>query len=240
MNKTNKICIAIIIICVILVGGFCTFLIINHKSDVKSDALKFKEEYEAYNGKEVNDKKYFDVSIDEENPIVYKTGQEIVEILKSEKAVVYFGFASCPWCRNVIEPLIEVAKEKNIEKIYYVDIYDMRDSYEFQGSIIPKKTKEGSKSYYEILEILDEKLEKYYVTDSKGNRYDTGVKRLYAPTIVVADNGEVKDVHVGSIDSQKDPFAPLDDKGKEDLKNKLSDLLDKVYTIDVCTEGSAC
>ena len=136
MEKNNKIYLIIIVVCALLVMGLCAYAIINHKDVKVTDAIKFKEEYESYNGmvNENTDKNYLEVNIDRENPIVYKTGKEIVDILKNEDAFVYFGFASCPWCRNAITPLLDAAKEMNLKTIYYVDIYDIRDTYKFTGS----------------------------------------------------------------------------------------------------------
>ena len=71
------------------------------KLDPGKDAIRFKQEYEALNGEENgNGKNYRVVEIDENNPFVYATTDEIVEkINNKESFVVYFGFAKCPWCR---------------------------------------------------------------------------------------------------------------------------------------------
>ena len=92
--------------------GLCAYAIMNHKEIKETDAIKFKNEYESLNGykNENSDKEYMKVEIDSENPIVYKTGQEILDILKKENAIVYFGFALCPWCRNAVPVLLDAAK----------------------------------------------------------------------------------------------------------------------------------
>ena len=49
--KSNKIMFIIIGVCAILVIGFCAFLILTKEDEeVLSDALKFKQEFEQYNG----------------------------------------------------------------------------------------------------------------------------------------------------------------------------------------------
>ena len=89
MEKSNKIYLGIILVCTVLVIGLCVYAIATHKEEKLTDALKFKKEYESLNEvvNENNEKQYMEIFIDEENPIVYKTGQEIVEIMKNEDAI---------------------------------------------------------------------------------------------------------------------------------------------------------
>ena len=241
MEKSNKIYLGIILACTILVIGLCVYAIATHKEEKLTDAVKFKEEYEKLNEvvNENSEKQYMEISIDEENPIVYKTGQEIIDIMKNEDAIIYFGFASCPWCRNAVPVLLEAAKELKVDKIYYVDILDIRDTYKFSGSIEPEQTKKGTDAYYEILKILDKKLDKFYVTDEAGNMYDTGVKRLYAPTVVAMKDGKPTELHVATVESQKDPKVALMDKQKEELKEIYKELI-KSNKDSVCKDDKAC
>lgn len=220
----------VIFVCAALVIGLCGYAIITHKDEKISDAIKFKNEYEALNDvvNEATDNKYIEVNIDEENPMVYKTGKEILDVLKNEDAIIYFGFAACPWCRNAVPVLLDAAKELNVDKIYYVDILDIRDTYKFSGSIEPEQTKKGTDAYYEILKFLDKKLEKFYVKDEAGNMYDTGVKRLYAPTVVGVKGGKVVGFHESTIESQTDPYKLLDEKGKSELKNEYKKIIESV------------
>ena len=89
-----------------------------NKKNKDSDALKFKKEYEAYNGKvnESNGKEYRTVNIKEDNPFIYKTADEIVNMMNEKKTfAVYFGFDTCPWCRSIIESMMES------DEIYVLD-----------------------------------------------------------------------------------------------------------------------
>ncbi len=243
MEKSNKIYLVIIIICSVLVVGLCGYAIMNHKEIKETDAIKFKNEYESLNGykNENSDKEYMKVEIDNENPIIYKTGQEILDILKKENAIVYFGFASCPWCRNAVPILLDAAKEEGLDKIYYVDILNIRDQYKFSGSIEPEMIKKGTDAYYDILKFLDKKLEKYYVTDDSGNMYDTGVKRLYAPTVLAVKDGKALDLHVSTLDSQEDPYTALTDEQKKELKDIYKEMIKKVNDNNIaCKQDEAC
>lgn len=227
MEKSNKIYLIIILLCAVLVTSLCVFAILTHKEVELTDGEKFKNEYESLNEiKDEDDKNvYVNMSIDSDNVFVYKTGKQIVELIKNGEGVIYFGFSACPWCRNVVPYLNEVAKEEGLDKIYYLDISNIRDDYKYSGSIEPTKTKNGTAAYYDILEILDEYLEKYYVKDEAGNMYGTGVKRLYAPTVISFKKGEVLSFHQGSVESQIDPTKKLTKDELTQLKDTYKKLI---------------
>ena len=228
--KSNKVLYIIIGICVLLVIGLCIFLVINHKEEVLSDAEKFKQEFEQYNGltyEDTNDK-LIDVEIPNDNPFVYKTGKEIVEIMQSEDAYILFGYASCPLTRAAIEVLIETAKEENIDKIYYVDIKNMRDEYVPGEGIIPEQTKEGTEAYYEILNIFGSKLDKYYVaSDDNFYLFDTGVTRLLSPTLVAVSKGKVFSMHAELTDDYEEN-SELTEEEKEELSKDYKDVFESL------------
>lgn len=228
--KSNKVLYIIIGICVLLVIGLCIFLVINHKEEVLSDAEKFKQEFEQYNGltyEDTNDK-LIDVEIPNNNPFVYKTGKEIVEIMQSEDAYILFGYASCPLTRAAIEVLIETAKEENIDKIYYVDIKNMRDEYVPGEGIIPEQTKEGTEAYYEILNIFGSKLDKYYVaSDDNFYLFDTGVTRLLSPTLVTVSKGKVISMHAELTDDYEEN-SELTEEEKEELSKDYKDVFESL------------
>ena len=228
--KSNKVLYIIIGICVLLVIGLCIFLVINHKEEVLSDAVKFKQEFEQYNGltyEDTNDK-LIDVEIPNNNPFVYKTGKEIVEIMQSEDAYILFGYASCPLTRAAIEVLIETANEENIDKIYYVDIKNMRDEYVPGEGIIPEQTKEGTEAYYEILNIFGSKLDKYYVaSDDNFYLFDTGVTRLLSPTLVAVSKGKVISMHAELTDDYEEN-SELTEEEKEELRKDYKDVFESL------------
>lgn len=229
MDKTNKICLIISIICITLVVLFCAFLIIRHqnKEDL-TDALKFKKEYEQYNlAKTDEEKKLISIDIPENNPIVYKTAKEIEEILNTEDAIIYFGYSICPWSRNVIKPMLDASRDLSIANIYYLDIKDIRDEYEFVGTVTPKKVKEGTDAYYNIVNFFGEKLEKYYVKDSYGNLYGTGVRRINSPTVVTIKNKKITGMHEKTIEKQTDPYQELTSLEEKELYDIYYEMFQK-------------
>ena len=89
------------------------------------DALKFKEEAESFNGKSNDYFSYRNITIPEDNPIVFSTDSEIVKKIENKETfIVYFGDPQCPWCRSVIEKAMKTAKENGVEKIYYVRFWE--------------------------------------------------------------------------------------------------------------------
>ena len=217
----------ILIILILFISVF-TITGCNKKEQVKelTDAEKFKQEYESINGEELYGKKARKLTIPEDNPFVYSNAKEIVEkINNKETFMVYFGFKTCPWCRSVIEELINVAQENNINKIYYVDVKDIRDVKELDEDGNVQTTKEGTKNYYKLLEELDSVLENYTLETEDGEEKELDEKRIYAPNVVAIVNGKAKEMKDGTPESLKDPFQKLTKEIKEDINKEFSCLV---------------
>lgn len=201
------------------------------KSKATDASLAFKEDYEKLNGKEnKSGKVHRTVSIDEVNPYVEVSADEIVKRLENnETFYVYFGSTLCPWCRSTIESAIKVAKEKNIETIYYVDVWDdegneiLRDKLEVDKKGKVKVAKEGTESYYKLLDYFDEYLRNYDLTDSNGNAVESNEKRIYAPNYMYIENGNIKKLTNGKADSQKDAREELTEQLKNEQLAKFRD-----------------
>ena len=208
------------------------------KIEITADEKAFKEAYESLNGtKNSSDKDYLEVNIPDKNLVTIKTDEEIIDVLKNGTGVVYFGFNSCPWCRSLVETLIKTAKNTNVKNIYYVDVLDIRSSYEVKNKKL-NKTKEGTEAYYEILEVLDDYLTEYKITSDKKD-YDTKEKRLYAPTIVALKNGEIVGFHEGTVKSQTDPYLGLNDTEEKELEGIFKEMFLKIED-DSCEKETGC
>ena len=228
----------IIIIIAVIVGGF---FVINYYNLTKTDGYKFKVEYEKLNGKKSKaGKKNRTVSIPAENPIVYVTADDIVKkINKNETFLVYFGFSGCPWCRSMIENLIEVCKKKNIKEVYYVDVLKIRDIKEVKdGKVVT--TRKGSQGYMKLLEKLDSILSDYKLTDEDNNKVETNEKRIYAPNIVGVVNGKPEKLQEGISPRQKDPFMKLTKKMNNESKKQIECVLKCMEKANVCTSQTSC
>ena len=89
-----------------------------------NDELRFKFSYGMMNYIPYENGEKIVIDIPFDNGIKYLEGKEIIDAFTTETGIIYLGYSSCPWCRNIIEPLIEVAKENDIDTIYYVNTYD--------------------------------------------------------------------------------------------------------------------
>ncbi len=195
------------------------------------DAKKFKDEYESLNDT-LNSagKKFRELSIDENNPFIYSTGLEIVKKIENKETFyVYFGSKYCPWCRSVIEKCIEIAKKNNIEKIYYVDIWDedhveiLRDTYKINDDGKLELVKEGSEGYKELLEYLDDVLSEYTLTDQNGNAISVGEKRIFAPNFIYVKDGKAIKLTSAISDNQKTSNDELSDEILKDEEEKFTE-----------------
>ena len=187
------------IIAVIIVLGFLGLISFYYLNLTKvTDASKFKEEYS---------------NVSEDNVFVYRTDKEIIDILKHGTGIVYLGFPECPWCQAYVSYLDEVAKETKIEKIYYLNILEIR--------------KNNTKEYQEIVSLLDN----YLSYDEEGK------KRIYVPAVVAVKEGEIIGFDDETSHDTKGYETPEEYWEKEDLdslKTKLKDMFNKTNT-NVCT-----
>lgn len=226
MKKNILLIVTVILASIALILSLYTF-----KDKVIKDNIKFKNEYESLNGKlNSNDKEYVKVELDADNPYVYATYDEVMDILKNKTGVIYFGFPECPWCRNMVPVLADAAKELGIKNIYYFNALDMRDikSLDDNGNIVTEK--EGTKEYYELIETLGDSIGSYEGLN------DDSIKRLYFPTVVFVKDGKILNAHIGTLDSQEDPYVVLNKNQKNELKNIYIDNINKVYDI-LCDEA---
>lgn len=195
----------------------------------QTDGIKFKEEYEKLNGKK-NDqgKKYREITIDSKNKMVYKTTEEVLNLIDKKKSfVLYFGFDTCPWCRSVVPTLASISKELN-QEVYYIDVKDIRDTFELDDDNKPKLVKKGSKDYSRLLEKLEPVLEDYTLTDSDNNEIKVGEKRIYAPSIVSVIDGKAKELTTGISDKQTDGYMKLTKEMEKETYNKIKKVLKQV------------
>lgn len=225
--KDNKLFMIIVTVLAAIVLVLNIQKVISNNS--QTDGIKFKEEYEKLNGKK-NDqgKKYREITIDSKNKMVYKTTEEVLNLIDKKKSfVLYFGFDTCPWCRSVVPTLASISKELN-QEVYYIDVKDIRDTFELDDDNKPKLVKKGSKDYGKLLKKLEPVLEDYTLTDSDNNEIKVGEKRIYAPSIVSVIDGKAKELTIGISDKQTDGYMKLTKEMEKETYNKIKKVLKQV------------
>lgn len=185
----------------IVLGIILYFVLVDKSLNTGDDSLKFKEEYEIVN-QNVN---AVQMNISEDNPIVYlEKYEELDKHLKDkDDFILYLGFPTCPWCRNIIPVLFDSAKENNIDKVYYINVRELKNIDD---------------DYKSLRGLIDEHLE----ADEEGN------KVLYVPEVFFFKDGKIIGHHLGSVDSQVDPTIPLTIDQITELKNIYSSYITKM------------
>ena len=175
---------------IILIVVFITFII--GLICFQTDSIRFKISYEYINLVEYNNGKKIKVNIPIDNKIKYIRDKEIIDFFENGTGIIYFGYNTCPWCRNILEPLIEVVKEEKVDTIYYVN-----------------SKKEISNIRKDLYKILDNHLK----IDP-----DTNKKRLAVPDVYFIKNGKIISHHVGTVESYINPYNEMTNKQKKELK----------------------
>lgn len=147
-----------------------------------NDSIKFKKEYESLNGEKTSSgKKYKKVEISSSNLIKYSNYDEIIDLIENGTGIIYLGFPECPWCRSMVPVLLEVAKDNKMDKIYYLNIKNERDSYTVEDGkltyALDEEGKEikGTKGYFKLLKALDSYLSDYVIL-LDDQKYEVGEK----------------------------------------------------------------
>lgn len=96
------------------------------KDDIKTDNIKFKEEYK---------------NVDKDNLYTYTTYVNVIEMIEKGTGIIYFGYPEDDRCQIVVPILNDVSKEKGVKEIEYYNIKDIKDN--------------NTKEYKNLLKILD-------------------------------------------------------------------------------------
>jgi hypothetical protein len=121
-------------------------------------------------GKQLSDSEKFALEyplVGKDNIFIYKNVSETADILANGRGIVFIGFQECPWCQFYAVMLHDVAREMEIDKIYYCDIKDDREN--------------NSKDYQRIVCILANHLQ----------YDDEGHPRVFEPDVSIVSRGRI-------------------------------------------------
>lgn len=178
-----------------IVGAILIYEFVPREESVSNK--KFNEEY---------------TLVDKDNVYVYKSINEIINVLSNGTGIVYLGFPECPWCQRYVVYLNILAKEYNVKEIYYYNIKNARSN--------------NTKEYQKIVEILKDLLP----YDDNGN------KKVFVPTVVFVKNGKViaLDDETSTISDGTTPDEYWNQE-RINLFNSKMDSYFKTYNAGVCT-----
>ena len=194
----KKSIIILIVCCLVLItfiGKF--FLLKNDKKE--TDSIKFNKEY---------------TEVSKNNVFVYRSVDEIINILEKGTGIIYLGFPECPWCQRYVKYLNEVAMDMGVEKIYYYNIHEDR--------------KNNTDKYQKLVSILND----YLQNDEEGN------KRIYVPSVIAIKKGEIvgfDDETAWDTKGFSTPSEYWNDSEVSELKDKLETMISDSGS-NVCTE----
>lgn len=197
MKKAKMIFLGLLVL--VLIAIIVLVIVKANDKDEKTDAMKFKEEYS---------------EVADDNVFVYKDIDEIIDIMEDGSGVIYLGFPECPWCQAYVKYLDEVAKEMEIDEVYYYNIYEDR--------------KNNTENYKKIVKLLSERLQK----DEDGN------KRVFVPNVSFHANGKlVGNNNETSLDTNGIE-TPSDYWTEEEVKDLRASLVK--YMTRVIEQTSTC
>lgn len=202
MDKKRKILIAVLaIITLVAVCGGVYYFTMKPKEDTSKDAKQFASEY---------------TEIDETNPFVYKTADEIIDIMKHGTGVVYLGYPECPWCQAYVKYLEEVADDIGMDKIYYCNTKKLKE--------------ENMDKYNELISLLSGHLQ--YNNEGKEWIYVPNVSFHIEGKIIANDYESSKDTH-----GLKDPKEYWTEEEINNLKARLKPSMQEVFdAANTCTD----
>ena len=103
---------------------------------------------------------------------------------------------------------------------------NIRDTKEISEDGSITTTKEGTKGYMKLVELLGDVLDDYSLTGENDEKISAEEKRIYAPNVVAISKGKALQLETGISDDLKDPYSKLTSKIKKYAYKKFDCLMD--------------
>ena len=131
----------------------------------------------------------------------------IMALFEQKKtAIIYFGYASCPWCNALIPVLNEVSEEKQM-RLYYLDWHA---DVNYQNEKI-----------FDIVDLCDE-------AGLVDEHNDDGTGVFYFPTVLYIRDGKPVLLHSGTVAGHDGSQGGLSQKQTARLKYMLEKEFDSL------------
>lgn len=165
-----------------------------------TDTEKFIEQYEDLNLQSYvhGDKRqlFRAVALNHDADIKYISYKEAIEKLNNgDNFVLYYGWPDCPYCRSMIEPLLNASVSAQMP-LYVIELPDdsyktSRTNYEWKdGEVVISNSNADYDEFIEAFGGLDTFREfVVYKDDDDSEGVLTGKAGMYAPTILLVKDG---------------------------------------------------
>lgn len=120
--------------------------------------------------------------------------------------ILYIGFPSCPYCKEV-KPIVYGIKEEYNCNFKYIKLRDKNNNKLFSD-----KDKKNVYKYFS--EYMD--------------KNNDGTYTIYAPLVVVVKKGKVIDAHLSTVDGHDAHIASMTEEQKEEFITIIRTLFDEV------------
>lgn len=153
---------------------------------------------------------------------------DALDLIENKTGIIYIGYPTCPWCKSLVPILNEVAKEDEVNTVYYIDdFYSMRPDKNEK----PKNVKE----YNKLVDLLGSE-----IVDMKSENSQFNVIKV--PLVLFIKDGKIVDYHKGTyqghtlkekVDKDGNTIKYLEElteKQKNQIKNTLDKKIRKVYS----------
>lgn len=105
--------VALLLTFLLVLTGCNTVEITKVEDDIKTDSIRFKDEYS---------------EVQKDNIYEYATYSNVIDTIKAGTGIIYLGFPTCTLCKEIVPILDEAAKEKKVDRILYYNFKDIRDN----------------------------------------------------------------------------------------------------------------
>lgn len=114
--------VVVILTFLLVLTGCSSVKVTKVEEDIKTDGIKFSEEYE---------------KVSKNNIYEYATYGNVIDMLEEETGIIYLGFPSCSLCQEITPILNDVAKEKKLDSILYYNFKEIRanNTEEYQNLV---------------------------------------------------------------------------------------------------------
>lgn len=180
-------------------------------------------EHDALSGQRTaNGDEYLAVDVPEDHRFETASEDQIRRLLEGGDGAIYFGFPECPWCRVAVPVMNEAATAVHLEEIHYLNVRQIRDqkARTAEGQIVVDE--EGTEFYQYLLEELGDFAPEYAALE------DPTERRILVPLVAAVVGGNVVEVHLGTVASHTDPYAPLTEEQKSELLGVYKGLFTRI------------